>query len=56
MDDIVDSVKDINVAKHRSSNIEKILLEGSFRIKNWIYSGRAESDLSMVGLAAHEKV
>ena len=56
MDDIIDSVKDINVAKHRSSNIEKVLLEGSLRIKNWIYSGRAKSDLSMVGLAAHEKV
>ena len=56
VDDIIDSVKDINVAKHRSSNIEKILLESSYRIKNWIYLGRAESDLSMVGLAAHEKV
>ena len=33
MDDIIDSVKDINVEKHRSSNIEKLLLEGCFRIK-----------------------
>ena len=56
MDDIIDSVGDEEVAKARTKNIDAILAEGSFQIKQWIYSCDKQSTSNLVGLAAHEKI
>ncbi|XP_042883833.1 uncharacterized protein LOC122260556 [Penaeus japonicus] len=39
MDDILTSVRDLESAKILTQDIEKVLLEGGFRIKHWIMSG-----------------
>ena len=55
MDDIVDSVHDHDVATKRTKKFDEMLAEGSFKIKNWIYSGHKEPPSDIVGLAALSK-
>ena len=48
MDDIPDSVETIDEANRVMNNIDIILKEGGFTIKEWIVSGQEKGDINMI--------
>ena len=60
MDDIIDSVNNRTKAKQITDDIEKLLIKGAFKLKEWIYpedrSSRHEPKIPMEPSTATEKV
>ena len=56
MDDIIDSVETLNIAKTRTTNLETILAAGSFKIKKWIFSGGKGTEVCLANTEESEKV
>ena len=50
VDDLINSVKSLEVAKALTSDTEKILAKGNFNIKFWIYSGQESESVQILGV------
>ena len=55
IDDIIESVENLDIAKTRTSNLEKILAAGSLKIKKWIFSVKKGAKVSVANTEESEK-
>ena len=56
MDDIIDSVETLNIAKNRTINLETILVAGSFKIEKWIFSEGKGTEVCLANTEESEEV